>query len=121
VLAKTSARARLAAFAWAALAVQLAVLYVPRLPSTVPSGPPGLDKVVHAAIFAVAGWAWARLWPRWRWLVATAFVAQGLISEFVQWRFLPGRSGDLWDLASDLVGLALGLWLAWRWRFPPTD
>ena len=36
-----------------------------------------------------------------------------VVSEAVQHWFLPRRTGDVTDLAADLVGLALG-WLAWR-------
>ncbi len=95
----------------AAVVGQLVVLYAPRAPST--GGVPGLDKVVHVLVFAVVlglGW-WAGA-PRP--LVLALSVVQAPVSELLQSTLLPHRSGDPLDLAADLVGCALGWWVARR-------
>lgn len=90
----------------AALGLNLAVLYAPD-----PGGPavsvPGLDKVVHAAIFLVLTLSglWAGLRPRW---FVPAVLLHAVASEAVQGLVLPARSGDAWDVVAD----AAGVWLA---------
>ncbi len=95
--------------------VHLLVLYVPRTPSVSTSGL-RLDLLVHAAVFAAL--ALAAVWVRWRWLtptlVAVLLVVEAVVSEAVQALWLPQRSGDVTDLAADLLGAALGLWLGVR-------
>ncbi len=85
-----------------ALLVQVWALYVPSAPS-VDTGLP-LDKVVHAALFALVTWLGLRLGYRW---IIPAMVAQAALSELVQSWFLPQRSGDIADLLADLLGIAL--------------
>ena len=41
-------------------------------------------------------------------------MVQAPVSELLQWTVLPHRSGDLLDLGADLVGCALGWWVARR-------
>ena len=97
-----------------AVLLQLAVLYDPRAPSVGGlADVAGLDKVVHAGLFAlvmVAGRA-AHL-PRVPLLLLT--VVQAPLSEIVQWTLLPHRSGDPWDVVADLAGCLLGWWLTRR-------
>jgi VanZ family protein len=94
-----------------AVLVQLVVLYNPTQPSVGGlASVPGLDKLVHATVFAlvmVAGRR-ARL-PRLPLLVLT--VVQAPVSEAVQAGLLPHRSGDPFDVVADLVGCLLGWWL----------
>jgi hypothetical protein len=96
------------AFALAVL-VSLAVLFAPA--SDVPSSPPGVDKLVHATLFA--GLA---LTGRWagvaRGLLAPVLVLYAAASEVIQG--LIGRDAAVGDLLADVVGLLLGL-LAWQW------
>jgi len=77
------------------------------------------DKLVHLVLFAVQavlGRRWARaaglrapdLWA----LAAT--VAYGALTELLQ-LYVPGRDGDLFDLAADGTGAVLAVVLA-RWR-----
>ena len=95
----------------AAVVGQLVVLYAPRAPSS--GGVPGLDKVVHVLVFAaVLGLGWWAGAPRP--LVLVVSVVQAPVSELLQWTLLPHRSGDLLDLVADLVGCALGWWVARR-------
>lgn len=88
--------------------VSLWMLFSPG--STVPSGPPYSDKVVHAALFAtlaVAG-MWARIRPS---VLLVGLVAYAAGSEVLQSVLPIHRDGDPADGAVDLVGVALGLLL----------
>lgn len=74
---------------------------------------PGLDKVVHALIFAtLAGVTRWRFGSERRLLVPVAGYA--VVSELVQGPLLATRSGDPWDVAADLVGTAVGWLVAGR-------
>lgn len=88
-----------------AVAVQFLVLYAPRAASN-PDGLP-VDKVVHAVVFGVVGWAAVRAGVPARWILGL-LLAQAVVSELVQGFFMPHRSGDPWDVAADLVGSLIG-------------
>jgi hypothetical protein len=96
------------AFAVAVL-VSLAVLFAPA--SDVPYSPPGVDKIVHASLFAALA-----LTGRWagasRVVLAPALVLYGAASEVVQGWI--GRDAALGDWLADAVGVLLGL-LVWEW------
>lgn len=92
----------------ALLVIQAVAVYAPQSagpPSPIPHG----DKVVHALIFGapvlVAAMAKGRSWL----LVAVGCAAHAPVSEVIQHALLPTRSGDVWDLAADLVGIALAM------------
>jgi hypothetical protein len=93
------------------VAVQLVVLYAPQAPAT-PSTP-GIDKVVHAAVFGAVAWAAVRCGFPARW-VAAVLVAHAALSEVVQHLLLAQRSGDPLDALADTIGVALGLALGRR-------
>jgi hypothetical protein len=97
------------AFAVAVL-VSLAVLFAP--PSDVPSGPPGIDKVVHFSLFAVLAltgrWAGVR-----RGVLAVVLVMYGAGSELLQGTDLVDRDASVADLVADSVGVVGGL-LLWQ-------
>jgi VanZ family protein len=97
-----------AAFALAVL-VSLAVLFAPA--SDVPSSPPGVDKLVHASLFAALA-----LTGRWagvaRAVLAAVLVLYAASSEVIQG--LIGRDAAVGDLLADVVGVLLGL-LVWQW------
>ena len=96
----------------AAVLVQLVGLYAPGSPGGEQLIPiTGADKVIHALMFAAPTYLLASLTGR-RWLVATVFALHAPVSELVQWRFVPYRDGDVWDLVADLVGIgvALAVW-----------
>lgn len=76
---------------------------------------PGLDKLVHAGLFAVlavlvslaadrrpAWWAWA------------GSALYGALTEFEQW-FVPSRSMSVGDFLADAAGAAIGLALLATW------
>ena len=92
---------------------QLVVLYAPRAPST--GGVPGLDKVVHVLVFMAVVFIGLRAAAP-RWLVALLSVVHAPVSELLQETLLANRSGDVGDLAADLVGCVLGWWVARRAR-----
>ena len=75
---------------------------------------PGLDKVVHAAIFAALAGA-----VRWRFgnrpALLGAVVGYAVLSELAQAALLSQRSGDAYDLLADVVGAGAGWLLAGRW------
>jgi hypothetical protein len=70
----------------------------------------GLDKVVHASLFAF--WAWTLLRSPVRasrhafGLVVGLAALYGGVLELVQLR-IPGRSGDVFDLLADVGGAAI--------------
>ncbi len=98
--------------------VSLAVLFAPA--SDVPTAPPGVDKLVHAALFAslaLAGrWAGCGAVPLGRLLVGYA-----LVSELIQGVTPLERSASVLDVLADLVGIGIGLavWAAISRRTSP--
>jgi membrane associated rhomboid family serine protease len=93
------------AFAVAVL-VSLGVLFAPA--SDVPAAPPGVDKLVHAGVFAALA-----LTGRWagvgRSVLAALLVAYAAGSEVVQGISPLQRSASVADWAADVVGVLLGL------------
>jgi VanZ family protein len=97
-------------YAFAAVGLlSLVVLFTPA--SGVPWAPPGVDKLVHAVLFAalaVTGrWAGAGLRR-----LAVLLVVYAVVSEVVQAWIPLDRTGSPADVLADVVGLLLGL-LAW--------
>jgi VanZ family protein len=85
------------------------------LPLDTPS-PPGLDKIAHAAVYALLAWLAARAfatlplkrpagWVPW---AAAVFATLYGLSDEVHQSFVPGRSADAWDLLADAAGAAIG-------------
>jgi VanZ family protein len=89
--------------------VSLVVLFTPA--SGVPFAPPGVDKVIHAGLFALLAltgrWAGARPWP-----LAVVLVLYAGVSEVVQEVTPLNRTGSVADWLADAAGLLLGL-AAW--------
>jgi len=69
---------------------------------------PHVDKVVHAALFALpaATGVLAGMPP---WVLGVVLAGHAPVSELIQRAFLPGRFGDPLDVLADLVGVGLGL------------
>jgi VanZ family protein len=83
--------------------------------STVPSGPPYSDKVVHALLFAALALTGLRAGIRLPvLLVGLAVYAGG--SEVLQAALPIHRDGDVADAAVDLVGAAIGVLVGRRLR-----
>jgi hypothetical protein len=97
------------AFALAVL-VSLAVLFAPA--GDVPFAPPGVDKLVHLALFAalaVTGrWAGIGRGP-----LAIGLVVYAAVSEVLQGLTPLNRSASLADWVADVVGVLVGL-LLWE-------
>lgn len=89
-----------------ACAVQLYGLYAPQAPG--PPGPAGADKVAHTAMFAAVLVTGSLVRIPLAPLTAVLGV-HAVVSEVVQHRLLPDRSGDPADVVADLVGVALGV------------
>jgi VanZ family protein len=99
---------------WAALILILTSIPGSRLPD-----PPfrNFDKVVHLTIYGVLGWLTARALANGSRIPAAALAAVALISCFGaldEWhqQFIPRRSMELLDWASDTTGAAIGATLA---------
>lgn len=87
-----------------AVVTQLLVLYWPVV--TVEGPVSWTDKVVHLLVFAVPTYAVGRALGSVRTAVIV-FAVHAPVSELVQHFARPGRSGDPWDAAVDLVGVAI--------------
>ena len=100
---------RRATVAFAAVVLlSLVVLFWPHAPSE--RRIPNLDKVVHAALFALlAATTWWRFTAHRAGLLAV--LVYGALSEVVQATLIPTRDGDVRDVAADAAGALLG-WLA---------
>ena len=101
--------------------IQLVAVYLPGSPDgglELP-GLPGADKVVHALVFAIPVYLLARLTRRVG-LVAGVFALHAVVSELIQWRFVPYRDGDVWDAVANLIGTGLAVLIVRRsqssWR-----
>lgn len=103
-VARRPARLARAAFALA-VALNLLLLYWPSPPG---DGPPHLDKAVHLLAFAAVAFTglWALVPVPW---LVSVLVLHAVVSEVVQARLLTGRSGDLGDVAADVVGILAGV------------
>jgi VanZ family protein len=96
----------------AACLLQLYGVYSPR--QTGPDvGLPLADKVAHLFLFGSVAFLGLKVGVRSRWLLV-ALVSNAVISELVQHFVLPQRSGDPFDLLADLLGVAVGAWIAAR-------
>ncbi|MCA0337606.1 MAG: VanZ family protein [Actinobacteria bacterium] len=90
------------------VAAHFYVLYAPQPPGTPMF--PHADKVLHVLVFA-APVAIALLLGLGSRLVPAVAAAHAPISETIQHFFLSQRAGDVWDVAADWVGVALGVLL----------
>jgi VanZ family protein len=86
--------------------VSLAVLFAPG--GDVPSAPPGVDKLIHAGLFAAL--ALSGRWAGVRGSVLTAIlVPYAAVSEVLQGLTSLNRSASTADWLADIAGLLLGL------------
>ena len=107
------------------LAALIAIVSVAALAPTTETPSVGIgDKIDHLLAFVSLAVAAALSWPATRRHAAgagVALLAYGALIEILQTQ-VPGRSGELLDLASDAAGIVLGLALAHglrsRWPTP---
>ena len=91
--------------------ISFAILFAPG--SDVPVAPPGVDKLVHGALFlalALTG-LWAGIG---RAVLGAALVTYAAASEIIQGLTPLERSASVADWLADVVGVLLGLVL-WAW------
>ncbi|GAA4810747.1 VanZ family protein [Tomitella cavernea] len=86
--------------------VSLVMLFSPG--STVPSGPPHSDKLVHAGLFAALAIAAVVAGAGWR-STAAVLLVYAAVSEVLQGVLPIHRNGDLRDVLADTVGIACGI------------
>ena len=98
------------AWAWAAVLVWMAVIFMlsaqPSLPLPLPF--PGFDKLAHAVTYAIlALLAYRGVAGR----VGQAFAITALygVSDEIHQIFVPGRSADVNDWLADIAGAAIAL------------
>jgi VanZ family protein len=84
-----------------------AALFLPP-PKTKILETPGLDKVVHVLLYGVFG---GLAVPVMGWLSIPAGVILGVTTEWGQ-KFIPHRTADLRDLLADMIGLVIGVLVA---------
>ena len=93
-----------APFAVAVLA-NLVLLFWPRAVDTGSVGIPHLDKLAHAASFALVTWTGLRAGIV-AWALSVALALHAGASEVLQHRLLTDRTGDPADVLADLTGVA---------------
>lgn len=94
-----------------ALALQVWLLYSTRPPN--PASFAHADKLVHLGMFGgVAGLFLLARAPRAG--VLGLSLVHAVVSELIQWRYVPGRSGSPLDVVADTVGILLAALLAPR-------
>lgn len=89
-----------------AVLAQLKILYTPTVGGVPPF--PHADKVVHAAVFALPVIC-AALSGGWLTSAALVGLVHAPVSELVQHAWVPGRTGDPWDVVADVVGVGLAV------------
>lgn len=90
----------------------------PRTPSL-----PGLDKLVHAGVYALLAFLAARAFatlprsyaPRTLAWAAVVFAVLYGLSDEVHQAFVPERTADIWDLVADALGAFAGGAFYLRW------
>jgi hypothetical protein len=108
--------------AWIVASVLLvaAVVYASLVPSAPVADVGNLDKAAHALAYAALATWFGGLFPRARYgRVGLALCGLGLGLEILQQAMGWGRSGDPYDMAANVAGIAagllLGLWFTGGW------
>lgn len=77
---------------------------------------PQSDKIIHAAMFAILTYLYLsessikeKLAKTGILLFFVGIILVGITSEVIQHFFIPGRTGNVYDLLADLFGFFLGL------------
>lgn len=94
--------------AWGLLAL---VVVLSLLPTGVPAGFEGGDKLQHLLAYMVLGFWFAVLYPRQRRLSLLGLILLGAALEVAQ-GLVPARMASPFDGLADALGVVLGIWLA---------
>jgi VanZ family protein len=85
------------------------------MPGSDVPGPPNLDKLEHAAAYAVLAVWFTGLVPRKRYAaVAVALAALGVLMELLQHAMQLGRQADALDVGANVFGIGVGIAIAAR-------
>jgi VanZ family protein len=75
--------------------------------------PRNVDKLEHFVVYAaLALWFTGLVRRRHYWTVVLGLAALGVTLEYLQFAMHHGRTGDPWDMAANLLGIAAGVTLA---------
>ncbi|HZZ81124.1 MAG TPA: VanZ family protein [Gemmataceae bacterium] len=81
------------------------------------------SKFVHVGAYTVLTLlsAWLPVSARYRWLIVFFLAAHATGTEILQTALQEycGRGGSLYDVGLDLVGMAFGFVITWRWWARP--
>jgi len=80
--------------------------------------PPSAQNALHVPAYAALAWAWCWALGAWMHVLAARAIGACVIASaygiFDEWHqsFVPGRYASLTDVALDVAGAVLGIWLA---------
>ena len=109
------------ALLWLLLITALSTLPNPQLPGFKLLA---ADKLVHAFVYGVLAWLLLRSWShsrqratQWRERAAAFFfaTAYGVLMEWVQYAFIPGRFYEFDDMLANAAGAVVGA-AVFRWK-----
>ena len=114
LFAMTLFRPRLWVGIWAVLATVTTVLYL--LPNVGPPGRAHLDKIAHLIAFGSVGFA--ALLGSTQWSKGVPLVVSFVLAMILEWlqSYVPGREYSVYDWTANLVGLGLGIAVAFGAR-----
>lgn len=92
---------------WIAFAASLILFFTPIRADV--GGGYGLDKDVHAAIFAAMVYSGMRAFSDKKTLAVVCLAVYAYAVEYVQGKYFPLRHFDWLDITADIVGLIIGL------------
>jgi hypothetical protein len=102
---------------WTLFTIILCCLPGSDIPSTGIFAAEGIDKIVHVILFGGIVFFWGYYWiarpgtrEEWRKLmilIALLSIVLGVVLEFLQLYYIPGRTFDLIDMGADATGAIL--------------
>jgi VanZ family protein len=112
----------LPAFLWSVIILLIICIPGSNFPKTPFINIPHLDKLVHAFIFAILAYLLSSGLYRQKnpylkkhhyAISLAAGIVYGIFTEWIQWSYIPGRSGELLDWIADVGGTLAGLLFFW--------
>lgn len=76
-----------------------------------------VDKLMHAAMFALCGYFFVLGWLSSRLQILPLYLGLLVVGGSTEWLqgHIPGRSADVWDLVADAAGAATGVAVGLYW------